>query len=143
MMGAQWAAPLVAAVVAAVVALGGNHWLQNRVARRIRDADEVKARLYAFFSLVAEYWLGEARDPTLEARLVAAQLIVITELEQMRYHSRRLRRWFLDTQVWRGDIVDATGGGFQQSDGWEADPTRVRTVARAIGRIIQGLRKAC
>ena len=142
-MWAQWAAPLVAAVVAAVVALGGNHWLQNRVARRIRDADEVKARLYAFFSLVAEYWLGEARDAALEARLVAAQLIAITELEQMRYHSRRLRRWFLDTEGCRLDMMDATGGGFQQSDGWEADPTRVRTVASATGRIIQGLRKAC
>ena len=81
--------------------------------------------------------------PRSKAKLVAAQLIVIAELGQMRYHSRRLRRWFLDTKKWRLDIIRATGGCFQQSDGWEADPTRVRTVARATGRIIQGLRKAC
>ena len=86
MTAAQWIASLVpfgAALLAAVVALSGHHWLQHRVGRRIRDADELKDRLYGFLSLVTEYWMGETRDSVLEAKVLATKLIVIEELGQM------------------------------------------------------------
>lgn len=107
--------PIAAALLAALVALSGNHWLQHRVARRARDADDLKARL----------------------------LIVMTELGQMQHHSKRLRRWFQDTQACRLDMMDAaTGGCFQQGD-WASDPNRVTIVAREMGRITRTLRDAC
>lgn len=135
--------PIAAALLAALVALSGNHWLQHRVARRAHDADDLKARLYSFLALVAEYWMGERRDSVLEAKVMATKLIVIAELGQMQHYSRRLRRWFQDTQGCRLDMMDAaTGGCFQQSD-WESDPSRVTIVAREMGRITRALRDAC
>ena len=146
MTGANWIASLVpvgAALLAAFVALSGHHWLQHRVGRRIRDADELKARLYGFLALVAEYWMGETRDSVLEAKVLATKLIIIAELGQMQHHSMRLRRWFRDTQECRLDMIAAaTGGCYQQSD-WASDPGRVTKVAREMGRIIRALRDAC
>ena len=69
----------------------GSYWLQNRLGRRIRNAEEVKTRLYEFLALVAEYWMADKRDPVLEAKVLAAKLIVVVELEQMQHHSMRLR----------------------------------------------------
>ena len=146
MTGALWIwslVPIGAALLAAFVALWGNHWLQNRLGRRIRDAEEVKVRLYGFFAPVAEYWMAETRNPVLEAKVLATKFIVIAELDQMQHHSMRLRRWFRDTQECRLDMIDAaTGGCFQQSD-WAPDPSRVTIVAREMGRIIRTLRNAC
>lgn len=135
--------PVAAALLAAFVALSGHHWLQHRVGRRIRDADELKARLYEFLALVAEYWMGERRNSVLEAKVLATKLIVIEELGQMQYHSMRLRRWFLSTRECRLDMIAAaTGGCFQQSD-WTSDPNRITVFAREMGRIIRTLRDAC
>ena len=146
MTGAHWAwslVPIGAALLAAFVALVGNHWLQNRLGRRVRGAEEVKTRLYGFLALVAEYWMAERRDSVLEAKVLATKLIVVAELDQMQHHSMRLRRWFQDTQERRLDMIDAaTGGCFQQSD-WTPDPSRVLIVAREMGRIIRTLRAAC
>ena len=146
MTGAHWAwslVPIGAALLAAFVALWGNHWLRNRLGRRVRDAEEVKTRLYGFLALVAEYWMAEQRDPVLEAKVLATKLIVVAELDQMQHHSMRLRRWFQDTQECRLNMIDAaTGGCFQQSD-WTSDPSRVPVVAREMGRIVRTLRAAC
>ena len=135
--------PLAAALVAAFVALIGEHRLQTRSGRRIRDADELKRRLYDFLALAAEYWMGEKRDLTLEARVLATKLIVLAELHQMQQHTKALRRWYRNTQECRLDMIDAaTGGCFQQHD-WKSDPSRVPMVARELGRIIRTLREAC
>ena len=146
MTAASWIgplAPIAAALLAALVALLGNHWLQHRLARRTRDADDLKTRLYDFLALVAEYWMGETRDSVLEAKVLATKLIVLAELGQIQHHSKRLRRWFGDTRECRLDMMDAaTGGCFQQSD-WAADPRRVTIVAREMGRIMRMLRDAC
>lgn len=146
MTGAHWVwslVPIGAALLAAFVALWGNHWLQNRLGRRVRDAEEVKTRLYEFLALVTEYWMAETRDPVLEAKVLAAKLIVVVELEQMQHHSMRLRQWFQDAKECRLDMIDAAVGGcFQQSD-WTPDPSRVPIVAREMGRIIRTLRDAC
>ena len=146
MTGAHWVwslVPIGAALLAAFVALWGNHWLQNRLGRRVRDADEVKTRLYEFLALVAEYWMAERREPVLEAKVFATKLIVVAELDQMQDHSMRLKRWFADTEECRLDMIGAaTGGCFQQSD-WAPDPDRVKAVAREMGRIMRTLRDAC
>ena len=146
MTEAHWIGALVStggALLAALVALWGHHWLQNRLGRRIRNAEDVKARLYSFLALVAEYWMGESRDTVLEAKVVAAKLIVLAELNQMQHHSMRLHRWFRDTESSRLDMLDAaTGGCFQQS-AWAPDPSRVQTVTREMGRIMRTLREAC
>lgn len=135
--------PFAAAFFAAVLALAGNYWLQHRSGRRIRDADEVRSRMYDFLSLVAEYWTAERRDPVLEARVLAAKLIVMVELREMQSHSKRLRRWYTITEDRRLDMIDAaTGGCFQQED-WTADPNRVLIVAREMGHILRALRQAC
>ena len=147
MTGAHWVwslVPIGAALLAAFVALWGDHRRQSRLGRRIRDAEEVKTRLYGLLTPVAEYWMAKQRDPVLEAKIMAAKLIVVAELDQMQHHSPRLRRWFRDTQECRLDMIDAaTGGCFQQQIDWAPDPSRVTTVAREIGRIMRTLRDAC
>ncbi len=55
-------------LAAASVALVGNYRLQIRVARRVRDAEDLKRRLYEFLDVVAVYWIGEQRDLVLEAK---------------------------------------------------------------------------
>lgn len=146
MTDAHWVwstVPVGAALLAALVALWGNHWLQSRLGRRIRAADEVKTRLYDFLALVAEYWMAETRDSVLESKMLATKLIVIAELDQMRHHSTRLQRWFLDTQECRLDMIDAATGGCFQQNSWAPDPSRVLKVAREMGRILRTLSDAC
>ena len=146
MTGAHWAwslAPIGAALLAAFVTLWGDHWRQNRLGRRIRDADEVKTRLYGFLTPVAEYWMANKRDRVLEAKILATKLIVVAELDQMQRHSMRLRRWYRDTEKCRLDMIDAATGGCFQQDDWAPDPSRVTIVAREIGRIMRTLRDAC
>ena len=136
-------APLATALLAASLALAGNYWLQNRSGRRIRDADEARRHLYDFLALVAEYWMAKQRDTVLEARVLATTWIVMAELRRMQSHSRRLRRWYHDTEEHRLDMIDAaTGGCFQQED-WAADPNRVLLVVRSMRHILGGLRRAC
>lgn len=146
MTATDWATLLNAlapALAAAIIALLGNHWLQNRLARNVRDAEDLKRRLYDFVALVAEYWVAETRDPVLEARIIGAKLIVIAELGHMRGRSGRLRRWYSATEASRLDMIAAaTGGCFQQQE-WAPDPNRVLDVARATGRIVGTLREAC
>lgn len=133
----------LASLVPFASALAGNYWLQNRLARRIRDADETKRRLYALLALVAEYWTAEQRDTAIEARVLATTLIVIAELRRMQDHSKRLVKWYSNTEERRLAMIDAaTGGCFQQED-WTADPDRVRIVAREMGYILRELRRAC
>ena len=135
--------PLAAALVAAFIALIGNHRLQTRSGRRIRDADELKRRLYDFLALVAEYWMGEERDLALEAKVLATKLIVLAELQQMGQHSMPLLRWYRDTEDCRLAMIDAATGGCFQQRNWKSDPSRVMVMARELGRIIRKLREAC
>lgn len=136
-------APLATALLAALLALSGNYWLQNRSGRRIRDADEVRRHLYDLLALVTEYWMAKRRDTTLEARVLAATWIVVAELRRMESHSRRLQRWYDDIEAHRLDMIDAaTGGCFQQED-WVADSNRVLLFARSMHHILGALRQAC
>ena len=135
--------PLGSALLAALVTLVGDHWRQNRIGRRTRAAEDLKHRLYDFLALIADYWMGDQRDSTLEAKILATKLIVVAEFLEMSRHSTRLGRWYRDTQECRLDMMDvATGGCFQQVD-WTPDPVRVTGVAREVGRIVRTLREAC
>lgn len=139
----SWLTPLVTAVLAALLALAGNYWLQNRSGRRIRDADEVRRHLYDFLALVTEYWMAERRDALLEAKVLATKWIVMTELRRIQGHSRRLRRWYRDTEERRLDMIDAATGGCFQQENWMADPSRALLVAREVSHILGELRRAC
>ena len=134
---------LATAVLAALLALAGNYWLQNRSGRRIRDADEVRRHLYDFLALVTEYWIAKRRDPVLEAKVLATKWIVMAELRRMHGHSRRLRRWYRDTEEQRLNMIDAATGGCFQQENWMADPSRALLAAREIGHILGQLRRAC
>ena len=95
----QAVSPLVSGLVAfasalagAVVALYGNYRLQRYLGRRLRDAEELKTRLYDLLRLTAEYWTNDHRPRStrqeIEARIVAEQIVVITQLMEMGNHSR-------------------------------------------------------
>lgn len=139
----NWLGSLVTAVLAALLALAGNYWLQIRSGRRIRDADEARRHLYDFLALVAEYWMAMQRDAGLEARIVAMKSIVLAELRRVGIQSRRLRRWYDDTEVHRLDMIDAATGGCFQQESWAADHDRFSQVAREVRHILDELRRAC
>ena len=139
----SWLTPLATAVLAALLALAGNYWLQHRSGRRIRDADEVRRHLYDFLALVTEYWMAEQRHPVLESRVLATTWIVMAELRRMQSHSRRLRRWYRDTEEQRLDMIDAATGGCFQQENWVADHDRVLLVARSMRHVLGALRQAC
>lgn len=142
-------APLMgASLLAAVISLWGNHYLQHRVRRRVRDADDLKRRLYDRLDLTAKYWLSENSEEKsrleLEALIVASQLTISAELREMKRYSRKLRKWYWKTESHRLDLMDAvSGGSFQQRNGWHQDHDRVSHAARAIQRIISALNRAC
>lgn len=139
----SWFSPFGTALLAALLALAGNYWLQNRSGRRIRDADDLRHRMYEFLTLVTEYWMAEQRDTVLEARVLATKLIVMAELRRIQGHSGRLRRWYRDTEERRLDMIDAATGGCFQQENWMADPSRALLVAREMGHILGELRRAC
>ena len=138
--------PLLSSVVAALVVLYGNYRLQHRVGRRLRDAEELKRRLYELVDLASRYWTAASRgaeERELEARILASKLIILLEFEVIRNHSRKLRGWHLETEGSRLDLMDAvTGGCFQQQD-WSPDPQRVALAAREVARILASLSRAC
>ena len=144
----QQATPLISPLAAAFFVLWGNTWLQRRLTRRLRDADELKERLYKLLELTAEYWAGTSSDhgplrPAMESRILAAKLVVISECRELGRHSRRLGKWHQDTEQYRLDLMDAvTGGCFQQQD-WESDPQRINHASREVQRIIRALNRAC
>lgn len=144
----NFASLMVASLLAAVISLWGNHYLQHRVGRRVRDADDLKRRLYDLLDLAAKYWLSENSDEKfrleLEARIIASQSIISSELREMKRYSKELQQWYSETGSNRLDLMDAvSGGSFQQRSGWHQDPDRVSRAARAIQRIIRALNRAC
>lgn len=143
----DFAVLLGASLLAAVISLWGNHYLQHRVGRSVRDADDLKCRLYDLLDLAAKYWLSENPEESfrleLEARIIASQLIISSELHEMKRYSKKLQQWYCETASNRLDLMDAvSGGSFQQRNGWHRDPDRVSRAARAIQRIISALNRA-
>ncbi len=143
----DFAVLLGASLLAAVISLWGNHYLQHRVGRSVRDADDLKRRLYELLDLAAKYWLSENTEEKfrleLEARIIASQLIISSELHEMKRYSKKLQQWYGKTESSRLDLMDAvSGGSFQQRNGWHRDPDRVSRAARAIQRIISALNRA-
>ena len=137
--------PIAVALIATMGALLGNYWLQSRVARRLRDADELKRMLYEFATLVTRYWggdPGEARRE-LEAMIISRQFLVHGALRDMTHHSDKLKQWYEDTRKNRLDLMDAaSGGGFSVGE-WKPDLERIRVVSREVRRIVGGLNTAC
>lgn len=135
--------PLITAILAASLALACNYWLQYHAGRRIRDADEVRRRLYEFLALVSEYWMANQRDTELEPRIVAMKWIVLAELRRLQSQSRHLRRWYDNTEAHRLDMMDAATGGCFQQESWAPDHDRALQVAREMRHILDQLHQAC
>ena len=137
--------PIIASVIGAIVGglVGwlGNYQFQYRMYRRLRSVDELKDRLYALMGAVSRYWIAggatEHERRSLEAELIAAQHVVISEFVVLGRVNKRMKRARHDMDDLRLDLLDAaTGGGFQQTD-WQPDPQRVVRMARIVTRIVR------
>ena len=137
---------LAVALLAASFALYGNYYLQNRVARRLRDADEIKRLLYELLDLTVNYWTVQSKDcdrQSMEAKIISSQLRLSSELGEMQRHSQGLRDWYKEIKNQRLDLMDAVSGGCFQQKNWQADDRRVARAGREIGRIVRALNRAC
>ncbi|MDE0218642.1 MAG: hypothetical protein OXJ90_05170 [Spirochaetaceae bacterium] len=135
--------PLVSAVVVALVALIGNHWLQRRLGKRLRDLTELKTHLYRLITLSSQYWARDDNTKSgrqeLEALIIAEQHIVRAQLMEMGNQTRRLKRWYDRTAEHRLNLTDAITGGCFQQTAWSPDPVRVTLAAREIQLLIESL----
>ena len=136
-------ASVIGATVGGLVGWLGNYHLQYRLYRQIRSVDELRDRLYSLLEIVSRYWVAggatEYEQKRLEAELVAAQHVVISEFVILRQMNRRAKRAQDDMEYLRLDLLDAaTGGSFQQSN-WKPDPQRVIRTARIVTRIVHML----
>ena len=138
--------PLAVALVAASLVLYGNYYLQSRVARRLRDADEIKRLLYELLDLTVSYWTVQLEDcdrRSMEAKIISSQLRLSSELNEMQRHSRKLRAWHGESESQRLDLMDAVSGGCFQQKNWQTDNRRAAKAGREIGRIVRALNRAC
>lgn len=139
--------PVLSPFLVAFFVLYGNGWMQRRLGRRLRDADELKRRLYDLLELASEYWTAHtsATSPraALEAKMLASKSILTTECNEMARYSKKLKAWLQTTEPHRVEFMDAvTGGSFQQS-AWLPDPRRVTRAATAIQQVVSALNRAC
>ena len=139
--------PVISPFLVAFFVLYGNSWMQRRLGRRLRDADELKRRLYDLLELASEYWTAHASATSpraaLEAKMLSSKSILTTECNELLRHSKRLKEWLHATKPDRVDFMDAvTGGSFQQS-AWSPDPRRVTRAAAAIQQVVSALNRAC
>ena len=136
-------ASVIGAIVGGLVGWFGNYQLQYRIYRRLRIVEELKDRLYVLLGVVSRYWIAggatEHERRSLEAELIAAQHVVISEFVVLGLVNTRMKRARHDMEDIRLDLLDAaTGGDFQQTD-WKPDPQRVVRMARIVTRIIRML----
>ena len=92
---------------------------------------------------VSRYWIAggatEHERRSLEAELIAAQHVVISEFVVIGRVNKRMRRAQREMNALQFDLLDtATGGDFQQTD-WQPDPQRVVRMARIVTRIVRML----
>ena len=136
----------LAAVPAAVVALLGNYWLQQRVNRRRQAADYLKQRLYELHELALDYWISDSSQTISrkgqEAKILAIQLVITSECSQIKNLSKKLSAWFQNTEDARLNMMEAVTGGNFQSATWEEEPGRVRDVGNAVQDLASSLFRA-
>lgn len=136
-------ASIVSAVVGGLVGWLGNYHLQYRMYRRLHDVDDLKDKLYALLGVVSRYWIAggatEHERRFLEAELIAAQQIVISEFVVLGRVNKKMKRARREMNTIQLDLLDtATGGEFQQVD-WKPAPQRVVRMARIVTRIVRML----
>ena len=132
--------PLLAGVIAALIGWFGNYHIQHRMYRRLRRVEDLKDKLYGLLGIVSKYRIAggatEQERRGLEAELVAAQHVLMSEfvsLPRMNKKFRHQRSRLANIQL---DLLDtATGGEFHAAD-WKADPQRVRKMARIVTRLV-------
>ena len=117
---------VVGAIVGGLIGWFGNYHIQYRIYRRLRSVDELKDRLYILLGIASRYWIPggatEHERRSLEAELIAAQHVVISEFVVLGRVNRRIKRARPAMDDIRLDLLDAaTGGSFQQT-AWKPDP---------------------
>ena len=137
---------LLAALTAATIAVYGNRRLLSGLGRRLRDAEELEKRLYHILTLTADYWTivrNRTERQKLEARILAEKHIIISQLDGMSRHTRKLRNWHQQTREMRLDLIDDITGGCFQQKAWSTDPERVLRAAHTIRSLISSLHRSC
>ena len=137
--------PLSSAVIGAAGAWLGNYYLRRKVDKRQRDAEALRAMLYAFADLVSRYWAGD-HEPTkssLEWRIISYQHLVVGALSDMSQHSKELRNWYAATESNRMSLLEAASGAQFHQEDWQPDATRIRITSREIAHIVSELNRAC
>ncbi len=138
---------LFSSLVAVILGLCCNYWLQQRVNRRRRAADELKQRLYDFLELAAAYWISSSSPSVsrrgLEAKITTSQHVILAECNEMAAYSKKLGVWHCEMQKDRLDLMDAVTGGVFQQRNWQEDPQRVTKAAIAMINIVHSLYRAC
>ena len=139
--------PLLSALFAALVVLLGNHRLQRRLGKRLRDVEELRTRLYNLVTLLSDYWTHDCRPLSrrqeLEARIVAEKHIVVSQLEEMGNQTKKLKGWHRETTEQRLDLIDAMTGGCFQQRAWSPAPERVALAAGKIHQLVSSLNRKC
>ena len=137
------------AILAAIIALIGNFLIQEWLHRRIRATEELKSHLYNYLELALDYWINEdlsmPKRSNLEVRMIATQRIISTEFSTFSKRSYRILplkyRWSTlnrETKCLRQALWHtATGGCFQQRQGWKTDPGRAMLTARLVNQLVE------
>ena len=136
-------AVILGGLIGGIVGWVGNYHVQSRIHRRFQGIDDLKHGFYNYLELTSNYWLLD-RDTSikkrcvLEARMIAAQRIILTDYSILRKHYKHMRTSHQATEEVRVDLWDAaTGGCFQQEQDWQPDPTRVNRIADSVARIVK------
>lgn len=134
------------ALLAAIFAILGNHWLQRRIGRRLGYAAEVRRLLYDFMDLISIRWSPQTKkdEVELQAKIAARQSIVLGALRNMRNHSKKLKKWYEDIEPYRDKLVAAASEGNPTgNDQSQYNHARVRLAGDAVSKIISALEAAC
>ena len=139
------------AIIAAVLAVVGNYCIQVWVQQRAHAVEELKKQLYFYLELTLKYWMDENADEPeqgrLEIQMIAKHSIITSEFYNLskicaRFRFIRRDRWknFMQADQMRRDLWHtATGGCFQQREGWKVDPARAMDTAKIVSKIVESI----
>lgn len=136
-------AALLGGCVGGVMGWGGNYHIQSKM-QKLRNIDDLMKKFYDYLSLSAIYWMSDGKDTaklrTLEAQMVAAQLIIQADYVLFKNRYQQVNRSYNSTAKYRIELWKATTGGCFQDTHWKPNSDRVRQAAAAITQIVQSFR---
>ena len=135
-------AAVTSAIVGAIIGWGGNYHIQHRIGRDLRRVEELRQAFHKYLDLCLTYWTDEEADESrrrvLEARLIVAERMISSEYSNLAKTRRAIKSSYDETQSCRMSLWDAaTGGCFQQHEGWKPDLDRVKRVSLEVNNIVR------